>query len=59
MLTSILVPATDDGVILQVITTMGLTVLLSMLVRRWSGARLFLVGIGLVLLGLQALRAVH
>jgi len=59
MLTSILVPATDAGVIVQAITTVALTVLLFAWARRWPGARLLIVGIGLVMLGLQALRAVH
>jgi Na+/phosphate symporter len=59
MLTSILAPATDAGVIALAITTIGLTLLLFMLARKWPGARLLIVGIGLVLLGLQALRVVH
>lgn len=55
----LVLPRTDAGVVAQVIIVVVLMVAVGVLVRRESSLVTLTVGVGLVLLGLMGVRALH
>ena len=55
----ILLPATDTGVLVQVVVWTALLVLGIIVTRRNRDVRLLVVGIGILGYGLMAVRAIH
>ena len=55
----LLLPRTDAGVAVQTVAGAGLVVAALWVVRRHREARTFVVGVGVLLVALAALRSVH
>ena len=55
----ILLPVTDAGVVIQIVVVVAFTISGLLLARSNRGLRIFIVGVGILLLALIAVRAVH
>lgn len=59
MLPELLLPATDPGAIGQMIGAVVLTVAAAVLLRRHKNLQLLVVGLGVLVFSLMALRTIH